>query len=189
MDVTRPDGAVDQAVDQPGPDQAGFDAGIDAGTDAGVDLTPRDLRPRGKRRRGVWGTIAVVAVVAAIGLVLWNGLSQATVFFYNVDQAVAKKQEIGDKRFRMQGNVVKGSVQQHHGGLDFRMKYGGKTVQVAYSGEPSELFGPAIPVVMEGHFVGDRFVSDSMLIRHDNDYDQKNKVRVQQAEKDAQQQS
>ena len=162
----------------------------EAGIDAGIDLTPRDVTPRRRRgRRGTWGIIVGVLVLAAVGIVLWNGLTQATVFFYNVDQAVAKRQEIGDKQFRMQGNVVKGTEQRHDGGLDFDLTYGGKVGKVSYTGEPSELFGPAIPVVLEGHFVGDSFASDSMLIRHDNNYDQKNPTRVRQAEKDAQKQS
>ena len=175
MDVTGP------------PDQLSDD---EAGADAGLDLTPRDLTPRRRRgRRGTWGIIAGVVVLAAVGIVLWNGLTQATVFFYNVDQAVAKRQEIGDKRFRLQGNVVRGTEQRHQDGMTFDLSYGGEVVKVAYTGEPSELFGPAIPVVLEGHFVGDSFSSDQMLIRHDNDYDQKNPTRVRDAEKDAEKQS
>jgi cytochrome c-type biogenesis protein CcmE len=175
MDVTQP-------TNELGEDEAG--------TDAGIDLTPRDVTPRRRRgRRGVLGVVVGVVVLAALGIVLWNGLTQATVFFYNVDQAVAKKQEIGDKRFRIQGNVVKGTVARHADNMRFELTYAGTTVPVSYTGEPSELFGPAIPVVLEGHFVGTSFVSDSMLIRHDNDYDQKNPTRVRQAEKDAQKQS
>ena len=175
MDVTEPPGHL---------------AEDEAGTDAGIDLTPRDVAPRRRRgRRGTWGIVAGVVVLAAVGIVLWNGLTQATVFFYNVDQAVAKRHEIADKRFRMQGNVVRGTEQHHEGGMTFDLTYGGKVVKVSYTGEPSELFGPAIPVVLEGHFVGDSFASDSMLIRHDNNYDQKNPTRVRQAEKDAEKQS
>jgi cytochrome c-type biogenesis protein CcmE len=176
MDVTEPPGHL---------------AEDEAGLDAGIDLTPRDVTPRRRRgRRGTWGIVVGVLVLAAVGIVLWNGLTQATVFFYNVDQAVAKRDEIGTKDFRMQGNVIKGSVHRHQGGLDFQLTYNGKTVPVSYTGEPSELFGPAIPVVLEGHFVGNEsFASDSMLIRHDNNYDQKNPTRVKQAEKDAEKQS
>jgi cytochrome c-type biogenesis protein CcmE len=49
------------------------------------------------------------------------------------------------------------------------------------------LFGPKIPVVLEGTFVGDRFASDEILIRHDNAYDEANPERIQEAERDAQQ--
>jgi cytochrome c-type biogenesis protein CcmE len=176
MDVTEP---------------AGHLAEDEAGIDAGIDLTPRDVTPRRRRgRRATWGIIVGVAVLALVGIVLWNGLTQATVFFYNVDQAVAKRQEIGDKSFRMQGNVIRGTEHRHQGGMTFDLTYGGKVVTVDYTGEPSELFGPAIPVVLEGHFVGnDSFSSNSMLIRHDNNYDQKNPTRVKQAEKDAEKQS
>ena len=54
----------------------------------------------------MWGIVGGLVVVAVIAVVLWNGLSQATLFFYNVDQAVADRTELGDKRFRIQGNEL-----------------------------------------------------------------------------------
>ena len=56
-------------------------------------------------------------------------------------------------------------------------------------GDPPELFGPKIPVVLEGTFQGDRFESDQILIRHDNTYDEKNPDRIKQADRDAQKSS
>ena len=56
-------------------------------------------------------------------------------------------------------------------------------------GDPPELFGPKIPVVLEGSFAanGKKFESDQILVRHDSTYDEKNKDRVRQANQDAKQ--
>ncbi len=155
-----------------------------------LDLTPRDIAPAParKRSRGV-GMVVGIVVVVGIVAVLWNGLSQATLFFYNVDQAVAKRTEIGDKRFRMQGNVVKGSVDRTSAGVDFVLTFNGERVSVHHTGEPPELFGPKVPIVIEGKFTGAEFQSDRILIRHDNDYDEENQDRIRDAEKDAEQQA
>jgi len=155
-----------------------------------LDLTPRDLEPVPVRTRSravgmVVGVVAVVGIVA----VLWNGLSQATLFFYNVDEAVAERTEIGDKRFRMQGNVVRGSVDRTSSGVEFVLAFNGARVPVQHSGEPPELFGPKVPVVLEGRFVGDVYQSDRILIRHDNTYDEENQERIRQAKQDAEQQA
>jgi cytochrome c-type biogenesis protein CcmE len=155
-----------------------------------LDLTPRDIEPAPPRtRRRATGLIVGVVVVVGIVAVLWNGLSQATLFFYNVDEAVAQRSEIGDKRFRMQGNVVRGSVDRTATGVEFVLAFEGEQVAIRHNGEPPELFGPKIPVVLEGQFVGDEFQSDRILIRHDNTYDEENQERIKRAEDDAEQQA
>ena len=41
-----------------------------------------------------------------------------------------------------------------------------------------ELFQPDIPVVMEGRFVGDRYVSDRILVKHSEEYEAENEDRL-----------
>lgn len=157
-----------------------------------LDLSPRTARHAegartGRSPRAVLAVGAVVLVVIALGVVLFNGLQSASTFFYNVDEAVERRDDLAGDRFRMQGNVVPGSVETTDDGVSFVVRYGGADVPVDHVGDPPELFGPQIPVVLEGQFVGDRFASDEILIRHDNEYDEANPERIQQAEQDAQQ--
>ncbi|HKY14910.1 MAG TPA: cytochrome c maturation protein CcmE [Microthrixaceae bacterium] len=162
---------------------------------APLDLTPRDVEPARRPARRVVGSVVIVAVVIGVVAVLWNGLSSATVFFYNVDEAVAKQSEIGDKRFRMQGNVVRDSIDRTEGGVAFDLMFGGDRVHVEHSGEPPELFGPKIPIVVEGQFTSAPgatsaaaaavFRSDRILIRHDNTYEEEHDDRLRDAENDA----
>jgi cytochrome c-type biogenesis protein CcmE len=176
--------------DPMGLNQHDDDESIDAATPSGFDLTPRTsseaTRPRNSRRT-VLAVGVLGAIVAAVAVVLFNGLRDASTFFYNVDEAVAKQSELGESRFRMQGNVVPGSVSTDSDGVDFVIAYKGAKVPVHHEGDPPELFGPKIPVVIEGQFSGKKFSSDQILIRHDNTYDEKNADRVRQAQRDAEQ--
>jgi len=157
-----------------------------------LDVTPRTATTGStgtapaRRGRAIWAIAGLAVIVVGLGLVLFNGLRDASTFFYNVDEAVAKQSELQGKRFRMQGNVVDGSVEKTTEGVSFVISYGGKRVDVDHVGDPPELFGPRIPVVLEGTFAGDRFESDQILIRHDNTYDEKNPDRIKNAERDAQ---
>lgn len=165
----------------------------DAETPEHFDLTPRtaaepSARPAGGRRK--WLAVGGIGVVVvALGFVLFNGLQSASTFFYNVDEAVAQQSDLGTTRIRMQGNVVPGSVRTTPDGVAFVIKYKGAQVPVRHVGDPPELFGPQIPVVLEGAFAadGDRFRSDEILVRHDATYDEKNEDRVREADQDAQQ--
>jgi len=173
---------VKPLVDRDDPESA------DARPTGELDLTPREVAARRSRNGRRWpALIALLAIVVAIGFVLVHFLSDATTFYYNVDEAVAKKAEIGDRVVRLQGNVVAGSQQQVPQGEQFTLTYHGVSVHVNHRGEVPDLFQPAIPVIIAGHFSGDHFESDTILVKHDNTYDEKNSARVAAACRDAQQ--
>jgi cytochrome c-type biogenesis protein CcmE len=153
-----------------------------------LDLTPRPqtaaVPASGRRRAVTWA--AGVVVLVAIGWVVAQGLSGATTFFYNVDDALAKREDIGDRRVRIQGNVLDGTVDASgEQGVTFTLAFGGKTVGVDLTGDVPDLFATGIPVVVEGRFEGDRFEADDVLIRHDATYDEENPQRQRDAERDA----
>ena len=156
-----------------------------------LDLTPREVTPRRGRRRRPWIYLVSLVVVAGIGFVLFNGLENATTYFYNVDKAMAEKKELGDKRFRMQGNVLDGTIAHEGDRTEFTLAFGGKQVHVVHTGDVPELFQPAIPVVIEGSFVDTgsstpEFHSDRILVRHDSTYTEKHSGRLKDAESDVQ---
>lgn len=164
---------------------------------AGPDGAPGfDLRPRTSAAADAGGSRtntrryvaigALVAVLVALAAVLFVGLNDAATFFYNVDEAVEQRQDLAGERFRMQGNVVAGSVAETDDGVDFVITFGSVEVPVHHTGTPPELFGSEIPVVIEGSFEGDTFASDEILIRHDNEYDENHPERIDDAERDAQ---
>ena len=57
----------------------------------------------------------LVLVVVAAGFILTQALGSAATYYYNADQAVAKRSSLGDKDFRIQGTVTKATVQKDDG--------------------------------------------------------------------------
>jgi len=153
-----------RSFDDPGGDDPRGDAG-----GPGDTLAPP--RPRRTRRR--WLPLAVLGVVVlGLGVLVYKGLSDATLYFRNVDEAVAQRDELGDRRFRLQGTVV-GEPAIDGDTVSFEVGYNGVEVDVAHTGTPPDMFRPGIPVVLEGHWRDDApvFDSDRMLIKHDESYE------------------
>ena len=168
------------------------------GLDEEMDLSPRPARPprRGLRR---WGPVLVIAlVVLVIGIVLWRVLADATLVFREVDDAVERREELGDDRFRMIGSPVSGSVQEvtlddGRPAVAFTVTLDGVLADVVHTGALSDQFQPEVPVVIDGNWVrsseyaraaddGWYFASDRMLVKHDNDYRVENQDRIDDAE-------
>ena len=124
----------------------------------------------------------VAGVAAAVMLLVNNLLGDAALFFYNADEAVERRDELGSQRFRIQGTPMAEAVEAFEGDrpvLVFAIGFEGTVVDVVHTGDPPELFQPGVPVVLEGAWQqgsgpvaadGWRFSSDRMLVKHDNDY-------------------
>ena len=126
--------------------------------------------------RRLW--IAGAVVLAALGFLVFKGLGNATVYFRTADEAVAQRESLGDRRFRIQGTVVAGTVQRAGNDVGFAIESNGVRVPVVHEGDPPELFQPGIPVVLEGRFRGETFSSDRILVKHSETYVTENPERV-----------
>jgi cytochrome c-type biogenesis protein CcmE len=131
-------------------------------------------RTQGRRRLIVVGLV----VLAALGFLVFRGLGNATLYFRTADEAVAQKQQLGDRRFRIEGNVVAGTVKEMSNRVAFNIESKGVIVPISHVGDPPELFKPGIPVVLEGNFQGDTFDSDRIMVKHSEDYVAKHPSRV-----------
>ena len=128
-------------------------------------------------RRRLW--IAGAVVLAALGFLVFQGLGTATLYFRTADEAVAQRDQLGDRRFRIEGDVVDGSVRQTGNDVSFTLTSKSVEVPVRHKGDPPELFRPGIPVVLEGRFEGQHFSSDRIMVKHSETYVAKNPERVQ----------
>ena len=54
--------------------------------------------------RRLW--LAAVVVLGALGFLVYQGLGNATLYFRTADEAVAQRETLGDRRFRIEGDVV-----------------------------------------------------------------------------------
>jgi cytochrome c-type biogenesis protein CcmE len=148
---------------------------------------PPAPRARGPRARTSLGSrarllVAIVAVVGAIGYLLYEGLGNAAVYFRTADQAVAQKANLGGRRFRIEGTVQAGLHNQADA-VDFSISENGVTVPVVHTGPQPQLFKPGVPVVLEGHWSanGSFFASDTILVKHDENYKSSHSDRLKQA--------
>jgi cytochrome c-type biogenesis protein CcmE len=102
------------------------------------------------------------------------------VFFRNVDEAVAERDELGDRRFRLQGRVVPDTLESDGTAVTFVVQHAGVQATVRHVGDPPELFQPDIPVVLEGSWSdeGEHFASDRILVKHEEEYEAENPDRT-----------
>ena len=127
-------------------------------------------------------------LLAAIGFLVVKGLGTASTYFRTADEAVAQVDTLGDRRFRIEGVVVDGSVRAVDGSVEFLIEGNGKQVAVRHDGDPPELFRSNLAVVLEGRFAPNQaarpadtapqFLSDHLMVKHDENYIEKNSARV-----------
>jgi cytochrome c-type biogenesis protein CcmE len=155
----------------PGPGQLDDEESVDAldALDGGAAL-PLAVKPRarlGSRRRQL---IAFGVIIAALLVLVFRGLGNATEYFKTADEAVADRAQLGTKDFRIEGTVLPG-VHQSGQLVNFVIENNGVSVSVIQHGEPPQLFKPGIPVVLDGHFnTNGTFNSNLIMVKHTASY-------------------
>src|SRR5919197_4714003 len=126
------------------------------------------MTPRQKRMALVFGIIAGVSVAGALALTAFR---QNVTFFFD-PTAVASGQTPAGERFRLGGMVSKGSVQRAPGSLEvhFVVTDFKRDVPVRYTGVLPDLFREGQGVVAHGKMMGNTFVADEVLAKHDEKY-------------------
>lgn len=120
--------------------------------------------------------IGLAAVLA--GTLTFGNLNDNLVYYLTPGEAVAGRASASDgERFRLGGLVEAGSVAPTANGVQFTVvgdpEVGdshGSAVQVEHTGAPNQLFQEGIGVVVEGEWRQDTFVSDTMIVKHDEEY-------------------
>ena len=110
---------------------------------------------------------AVIVVIVLVTLVV--SLNSSLVYF-NTPTELADL-DPGDARLRLGGQVVAGTVADTTVGVSFEVTDGREAVVVIHTGAPQQLFQEGVGVVVEGTWDGNEFHSDTMLIKHDENYD------------------
>jgi len=100
--------------------------------------------------RRLW--LAAVVVLGALGFLVYQGLGNATLYFRTADEAVAELLPLGDRRFRIEGDVVAGTVAQVGQDVSFRLVWKSMEVPDTQRGDPPELVRAWRPLELEGRF-------------------------------------
>ncbi|MFF5990694.1 MULTISPECIES: cytochrome c maturation protein CcmE [Prauserella] len=117
--------------------------------------------------------VGVVAILA--GVLLFGNLNENLVYYLTPQEALAQRVEFPDgRRFQLGGFVEKDTVVRTQDGLRFAVasgvEPGSPSITVEHHGAPAQLFQAGIGVVLEGSWQGDEFVSDTMKVKHDENY-------------------
>jgi cytochrome c-type biogenesis protein CcmE len=116
-----------------------------------------------------WRFLVPAAALLVVLVVLLVNLSSSLVYFITPTELVESAESV-EARQRLGGQVVEGSVISQTGGVSFEVTDGRVAVAVRHEGAPQDLFAEGIGVVLEGTWDGSTFQSDTMLIKHDEQY-------------------
>jgi cytochrome c-type biogenesis protein CcmE len=122
-----------------------------------------------KRQRLLLVVVALVLLGGASGLVLY-ALSDTVAFFVTPSEIAEGKIE-ADRRFRLGGLVVPGSIRRDDGTVAFMLTDQASEVQVRYRGLLPDLFREGQGIVAQGELDGQGvFVASEVLAKHDESY-------------------
>jgi cytochrome c-type biogenesis protein CcmE len=118
--------------------------------------------------------VLVLGIVLGVGLAAFlatQAFKSNVMFFFDPSQVVAGEAP-PDKRFRLGGMVVKGSIEKIPGTLDvkFQVTDFKHTVPVTYDKILPDLFREGQGVVAHGTLKNGVFVADEVLAKHDEKY-------------------
>ncbi len=143
----------------------------ESGPGPGRQLGPPSApAPIGRTSHKIRYAVVGLVLVGSLAFILAKGLGSALNFYLTANQAVAQRATLGSQTINLEGVVQPGSVHYTAKGADFVVTSGATRVQVDNTGSPPQLFGPNIPVIAVGHFSGNAFVSDQILVKHSSDY-------------------
>ncbi len=126
---------------------------------------------KAKHQRLVLATLAIAALVGA-GLIAASALRQEASYFYTPTTLANTKLPI-DKAVRLGGMVKRGSIARAADGITVRFVVQDRDneIPVQYRGITPDLFVEGSGVVADGRLAkGGRFIADSMLAKHDENY-------------------
>lgn len=115
-----------------------------------------------------WRFLVPAGLLIAVLVVLVVNLSANLVYFNTPTELL--DEGAAAARLRLGGEVLEGSVEDTADGVAFLVTDGRENVAVRHVGSPQELFQEGIGVVVEGTWDGAVFASDTMLVKHDEQY-------------------
>jgi cytochrome c-type biogenesis protein CcmE len=122
-----------------------------------------------KQQRLILVAITLALLGGASGLVLY-ALSDSVAFFVTPSD-IATGKASADKRFRLGGLVVDGSVERRDGTVRFRLTDQANEVPVSYRGILPDLFREGQGIVAQGVLGADGvFTASEVLAKHDENY-------------------
>ncbi len=124
---------------------------------------------------------AFLLFAAGMGYLLFTGISQDSVYFLNVAEALAMEPEQRSQA-RLFGTVGQERIERKSGalGVEFDLQDKENTqeaIRVDYAGAVPDTFKPGVEVIVEGHFThgGQDFTATQLMTKCPSKYEKKNR--------------
>jgi cytochrome c-type biogenesis protein CcmE len=119
--------------------------------------------------RRYWKFLVPAGLIVGVLVVLLVTLSSNLVYFHTPTELNTEVAPSPD-RLRLGGQVVAGTIVETGQSLVLTVTDGRESLEVEHDGVIPQLFAEGQGVIVEGTWDGTRFHSDTMLIRHDEQY-------------------
>lgn len=117
--------------------------------------------------------VSLLMVGGALGYLALGNFGENLVYFFTPSEVKAFTPEYYQKKVRVGGMVVKGSVKSYSDrvGLSFELTDGAATIPINFEGIPPDLFKEGQGAVVEGYWESShRFHSNFIMAKHSEDY-------------------
>ncbi|MGH2349140.1 MAG: cytochrome c maturation protein CcmE [bacterium] len=115
--------------------------------------------------------VGLAVIAAAIGIVAYNGIRSATVYYLTPTEFAARS-DLAQARVRLAGTVVPGSLLRSGGRvMGFRIADAATAVDIRYDGPLPDLFAEGREVLVEGRLAADgAFEASQVITTHPTEY-------------------
>lgn len=132
-----------------------------------------------KNLRSVY-LVSFVLFVAAIGYMIFSGVSQNSVYFLNVSEALAQEKTQPLLSARLFGTVADGTIVRPEDGLgvSFALEDAenkAQTIQVQYKGVVPDTFDVGSEVIIEGSMQNSVFTAKTLMTKCPSKYQKENR--------------
>ncbi len=122
---------------------------------------------------------ALLLLLGAVGFLVYSGLSENSVYFLNVSEALAMKPDQLQSA-RLFGTVASGGITHPSEGPGVSFQLQDKdntrlTVPVAYKGAVPDTFKPGVEVIVEGDFHPNGFDAHTLMTKCPSKYQKENR--------------
>ncbi|WP_419780091.1 cytochrome c maturation protein CcmE [Maridesulfovibrio sp.] len=124
---------------------------------------------------------ALILFLGGLGYLIYSGISQDSVYFLNVSEALAMEEsELGQAR--LFGKVAPQNIESKPGGLGVSFDLTDQekavgTIRIDYSGAVPDTFKEGVEVIVEGNFVNGHkmFKATSLITKCPSKYEKENR--------------
>ena len=142
---------------------------------------PQTVDGRTPAQGSAWKIVlSVVAVTGAVGFLLSRSMKEGAEYYKHVDEVMAAPDSLRTKRLQVHGNVVKDSIEQAKGTLQYRFKIESRpprapaVIAANYQGLVPDTFKSGAEVVAKGTIGPDnvlQIVPDGIMAKCPSKYD------------------